>query len=223
MHDIINRFGMEKANSISTPVDISQKLKECESSKNHPYQELIGALNYLSVSTRPDISHIVSVLSQFNNRHGDQHWIAAKRVLRYLKETINHGIIYSKNNQQIKGFVDADWANCQMDRRSYTGFAYILNNGAICWESKKQRTVALSSTEAEYMALTEPTKESMYLRNFLLELGLEGFDKICINIDNRSALMLTKNAVYHAQSKHIDIRHHFVREVLKEKYINIHR
>lgn len=225
IREIIHRFGMENSNPVSTPVDLSQKLKEAIPGNDvkRPYRELIGALNYLSVATRPDISFIVSALSQFNTCHGDQHWTAAKRVLRYLKGTINHGMVYSKTSHRVTGFVDADWANCQIDRRSYTGFAFVFNNAAICWESKKQRTVALSSTEAEYMALTEATKESMYLGKFFLELGLQELSKISIKIDNQSALMLARNAVFHARSKHIDIRYHFVREVLKDKNIDIER
>ena len=103
---------------------------------------------YLAVATRPDIAHVVSALSQYNDRHTETHWSAAKRVLRYLQGTATHGLLYVKDDEEIKGFVDADWAGCSLDRKSYTGFVFLLSGAAVTWESRKQRTVALSTTEA---------------------------------------------------------------------------
>lgn len=97
------------------------------------------------------------------------HWRGAKRILRYLKGTINHGLYYSKSNKNLIGFSDADWENCKFDRRSYTGSVFILANAAISWESRKQRAVSLSSTEAEYTTFSDTAKEAIYLSNFLKE------------------------------------------------------
>jgi len=117
--------------------------------------------------------------------------------------------------------VDVDWGSDATDRKSYTGFTFILGGAAISWESRKQRTVALSSTETEYMAITDATKEAIYLMSFLNELGLNSRAKVTIWNDNQGAAKLAHNTVHHSRTKHIDIRHHFVREVLKNHPIRL--
>ncbi|XP_035210361.1 secreted RxLR effector protein 161-like [Stegodyphus dumicola] len=168
---------------------------------------------YLSMATRPDITYAVNLLSQFNINPGKEHWHAAKRILRYLKGTQDRGLIYTKTGKPLIAFVDAYWASNVDDRKSYTGFVYILTGSAISWESQKQRSVALSSTEAEYMALSEAAKETVYLRDFLKELGYNIEHPTTIYCDNQGAQKITKNSVFHSRTKHIDIHHHFVREV----------
>lgn len=111
--------------------------EELEEVKDLPYQNLIGSLMYLAVSTRPDIAHAVSVLSQFNACYGKQHWAAAKRVLRYLKGTQNWGLYFSKTAKGLEGFADADWGASVEDRRSYTGYVFTFENSAISWKSSK--------------------------------------------------------------------------------------
>ncbi|XP_074099282.1 uncharacterized protein LOC141527613 [Cotesia typhae] len=118
--------------------------------KNPEYRELVGSLMYLSVATRPDIAHTVSVLSQFNERPNEEHWGAAKRVLRYLKGTTNLSLVYNRPVDKITGYADADWGNDPADSKSYTGYVFLLAGAAISWKSRKQRTVALSTTEAEF-------------------------------------------------------------------------
>ena len=218
--DILKRFGMIDLNPVSTPMDVHQKLpatEKCEDKELEklPYRELLGALTYLSTTTRPDISFAVSYLGQFNERFDRSHWNAAKRVLRYLKGTKDYGITYSKESTPLKGYVDADWGNSIIDRKSFTGYAFILSGGPITWNSKKQRTVALSSTEAEYMALNEAVKESIHLKRLLIEINCQELAETTIFCDNHGALKLAENPVFHKRSKHIDIRYHFVREVLK--------
>jgi len=222
--DILKKFGMEECKSVSTPMEPGTKLvssEENQNSKDIPYREIVGSLNYLAVATRPDIAHSVSVLSQFNSCYDESHWKAAKRILRYLKGSLDLGIIYKKNNKNLQGYVDADWANCIIDRRSYTGYVFVLSSGAISWESRKQRTVALSSTEAEYMGLTEAAKEAVFLRKFLNELGFEKLSEMTLFNDNQSALKLSENPIYHNRTKHIDVRHHFIREVVSSGEIKI--
>jgi len=226
IRDILERFGMAESKKVSTPLEPGINLMKSEGESNSeersiPYRELIGALMYWSVCTRPDISYAVSYLSQFSNRYKREHWIAAKRVLRYLSGTQELGLTYKKTGKSILGFVDADWANCPNDRKSYTGYAFILGGCPISWESRKQRTVALSSTEAEYMALSEASKEGVYLRHFLSDLGFESLTQVCIKCDNNGARKLAENPVFHGRSKHIDVRHHFVREVLKNEELVI--
>lgn len=123
-----------------------------------PYQQSIGSLMYLALMTRPDISYSVSNLSQFNNCYDNSHWEYAKRLLKYLKKTRDSGLKFQKGSGFLQGFVDADWGSNKSDKRSYTGFCFSLSNSLVSWESTKQKTVALSSTEAEYMALSETTK-----------------------------------------------------------------
>ncbi|KAL0270911.1 UNVERIFIED_CONTAM: hypothetical protein PYX00_008181 [Menopon gallinae] len=213
---VLERFGMSDCKPVTSPLDVSIRLeKKNEANENLPFRELIGALMWISVATRPDIAYAVSSLSQFNNCFGRTHWTAAKRILRYLKGTMNVGITYEKSTEGIVGYSDADWGACPIDRRSYTGTIFVLSCGAISWESKKQRTVALSSTEAEYMALTESVKEAIYLRKLVAELGFPELGKIVVFCDNMGALKLSQNAMFHSRTKHIDIRHHFVREAVK--------
>lgn len=142
-------------------------------------------------------------------------------MLRYLKGTINIDFVYKQDGRPITGFVDADWGNCVEDRRSYTGFLFLLSGAPISWDSRKQRTVALSTTEAEYMAMSECGKESIYLQQFIRELGFDELANLTIYCDNRSALKLSENHTYHSRSKHIDIRHHFIRELIKDELLSL--
>lgn len=216
---VLQKFGMENCNPVSTPMDKDVNLKVVKETEDKnpkvPYRELIGALTYLAMATRPDIAHAVSVLAQFNERNDNTHWGAAKRILRYLKGTVNMCISYRKDNRGICGYVDADWARCSIDRRSYTGYVFTLNGGGISWKSQKQRTVALSSTEAEYMALSEVMKCALYLEGIVAELKLDCLPKIVIYIDNLGAKLLAENPIVQPRTKHIDIRHHFIRETVR--------
>lgn len=174
--DILRRFGMESCKAFSSPLDANMKLKKPESRNAEddklPYRELIGSLMYLAVGTRPDITFAVNSLSQYNSCYTREHWIAAKRILRYIKGTLECGIVFRKTGIELQGFVDADWGACINDRRSYIGYVFTFAGAAISWESKKQRTVALSSTQTEYMTLTDGAKEAIHLRRFLREIGV---------------------------------------------------
>ena len=172
--EMLNRFGMENCNPVSSPLDQNPKLNREveESSKDEadlPYRELLGCLTYLATCTRPDISYAVSYLGQFNNCFGEPHWKAAKRILRYLKGTKDVGLVYRPDSKPLVGYVDSDWGNCHLDRRSHSGFIFLLSGCAVTWDSKKQKTVALSSCEAEYMALTKGAKAAVFLQRFLIE------------------------------------------------------
>lgn len=219
--DVLARFGMSECKPVSTPMDANVKLSRNSTSgastePRVPYRELIGSLMYIAMGSRPDIAHAVSRLSTFNDCHQPEHWVAAKRVLRYLKGTLDYGVSYSRTkDDSLIGYVDSDWGNCPDDRRSYSGYAFKLAGAAVTWESRKQRTVALSSTEAEYMGISDGVKEAIYLRRFLKELRFENADSVEIMCDNVGAIKLASNPIHHSRTKHIDIRHHFVREVLE--------
>jgi hypothetical protein len=141
--DVLERFGMSECKPVGTPVDLSTKLKrngeQTVEDLKLPYRELVGALTYLATTTRPDISFAVSCLKQFNNYYKEEHWKVAKRVLRYLKGTMGVGLTYGSNAEPIKGFVDADWGSCPENRRSYSGFVFLLNGGPVSWDSKNRK------------------------------------------------------------------------------------
>ncbi|XP_054745839.1 uncharacterized protein LOC129250229 [Anastrepha obliqua] len=172
--ELLRQYGMIECNPVATPPECNTVFdKSCERlDKTYPYREIIGALKYLSVATRPDIANTVARLAQFVYDRPKAHWNAIKRVLRYLADTASKGLVYQRTALPLVGYTDADWSGCTNGRRSYTGYAYLLSNAAISWKSQKQRTVAHSSTEAEYVSLTEAAKEAVYLRS-LLRLALK--------------------------------------------------
>ena len=181
-----------------------------------PYRNAVGCLMYLMVGTRPDLAAAAGVLSQFAADQCPTHWQALKRVFRYIQGTRTHEFqtaIYDG----LQGFSDADWAGDTMSRRSTSGYAFMMSGGCNSWKSKKQRTVALSSTEAEYMALSEATQEAIWLKAFLCELGEISSDTaVKIFEDNQGSIALAKNPQYHKRTKHIDIKYHFVREKVED-------
>ena len=138
-----------------------------------------------------------------------------------MKGTINYALTYS-NATEIEGHSDADWAGDPDDRRSTTGYVFTLNGAAVTWNSKRQQTIALSSTEAEYMALAHTAKESAWIKGILCELGFHSRDTpITIHCDNQSSMNIAKNPIFHSRTKHIDVRHHFIRERLSMNEIEI--
>src|SRR6201996_6441500 len=177
---------MSDSKPVATPLDPGTKLsksdspstpEEIQKMKNIPYQSAVGAIMYAMLGTRPDIAFAVTILSQFSSNPGKSHWTAVKRVLRYLKGSINYKLAYGGSNSrqtdpELIGYCDADWASNVDDRRSVTGYVFMLAGGAISWKTKKQPTVALSSVEAEYMAATQATKEAIWFRSFLTQLGI---------------------------------------------------
>lgn len=230
LKSILSKFGMEDCKPVKTPQDPGLKLTKnmCEGGCNHedsmksvPYRNAVGCLMYLMVATRPDLAAAVGVLSQFASDPCPTHWQALKRVLRYLQATPTHGITFSVNSRSdLVGYSDADWAGDIESRRSTSGYAFMLNGGCISWRSKRQRSVALSSTEAEYMALSEATQEAVWLKNFLCELGEHtSEDAVKIYEDNQGSIALAKNPEFHKRTKHIDIRYHFVREKVEDSQV----
>ncbi|RVE41341.1 hypothetical protein evm_014011 [Chilo suppressalis] len=173
---ILDKYSMMDCKPASTPMAADlYKLTKATGECNLDYRNLIGCLLYVAVCSRPDIAHTVGVLSQFNSCYSEAHWKAAKRVLRYLKGTLNHRLTFKKSGLQVTGYVDADWAG-STDRRSYTGFLFRMGDSVTSWESRKQKTIALSSTEAEYMALSDACKEALFIGFFLKECLIESSD-----------------------------------------------
>ena len=220
VESVLQKFGMSDANPASSPVESGMKLKrpsegevELFRKSGVNYRQAVGCLIYLMMGTRPDISWIVSKLSQFTDNPGITHLQAFKRLLRYLKGTQFRRLVFTTNAGELVGYSDADWAGDLDDRRSTTGYIFTLGKVPISWRTTKQSTVALSSCEAEYMAMAEATKEAIYLRNLCLSMNLKQKDKIVLFTDNSAALKLSENSgKQHNRTKHIDIRFHFIRE-----------
>lgn len=227
---MLDHFGMEDCKETCTPLALNQILskdmspktdEERESMKNIPYREAIGSLLYTSQGSRPDICHAVGVLSRFSNDPGQSHWSAVKRVFLYLKGTADKTLSFSKHNDNLIGYSDSDWANDKDDRRSTTGYIFCNAGGAISWNSKKQPTVALSTTESEYMALSAATQELLWLSQLSAELTGKEIKPVTLYCDNQGAIRLSSNRVLSPRAKHIDIKHHFVRDKVEEGLVNI--
>ena len=185
--------------------------------KNRPYREAVGSLMYASLGTRPDITYAVTVLSKFSSNAGLAHWNALKRVFAYLQGTKDLWLSYGNSNTELLGYADAD-GSMHEDRKAISGYAFMLFGGAVSWSSKKQEIVALSTTEAEYVAATHATKELLWLRSLITEIFefMTNKDTRTLYSDNQSAIALTKDHQFHARTKHIDIRFHFIRWVISE-------
>lgn len=233
----LRRFGMEDSRPVSTPMDAGLKLQPTahlvEIRDNHnktnarEYQAAIGTLMYASLATRPDITFAVNIVSQFASDPSDCHWAAVKRIFRYLRGTRSKGIAYQKPRAGIRsdlhGFTDADWGS-NFDRKSIGAYAFLLAGGVVSWSSKKQATIALSSTEAEYMGLTQAVKESLWLDRLQSEISPHsptGSPPPTIFCDNQGAIALSKNPQDHGRTKHISIQYHFVREHSQNHAVDI--
>ena len=174
------------------------------------------------MSSRPDITYSVSTLARYSSRPNQQHWTALKRVLRYLKGTVKYGICYTqKSSKECIGYSDADWAGDLGDRKSTSGYLYQISGGAVTWRSKKQSCVALSTAEAEYMALSSAAQEAVWLRQLTAELRSPPETATTIFEDNQSAIAMTKNPQFHGRAKHIAIKYHFIREQVQNGTIKL--
>lgn len=228
IEDVLNRFSMSECKPVSTPMDVGQKLTsemsptdefEKQEMAKVPYMQAVGCLLFASQITRPDISYAVNVLSRFNVNPGKSHWAAVKRVMRYLKGTIDKGLTYKCEPSDLVGFCDADWAGDIDDRRSTTGYLFTLQDGAISWCTRRQRTVALSSTEAEYMAMVAAMQESIWLQRLQRELIQCPQEPMILYCDNKSAILIAQNNSFSNRTKHVDLKVKFVKEKLEKKEV----
>ena len=206
---LLQRFGMEMAKPVATPVDTSTKLMKTladdECFDQRQYQSAIGSLLYLSVATRPDIAFAVSNAAKFSGNPAKQHWTAVKRIMRYLRGTANLGLVFTpQESGKCVGYSDADWGGDTDDRKDICSRLAVLL--LVSWRSKKQTCVALSTAEAEYVALASAAQEAMWLRQLTAEMGIDTPAKaVTIFEDNQSAISMTKNPEFHGRTKHISI------------------
>ena len=222
--EILKRFGMDKCNLVGTPIEHKAKPSKYDGGEavdSTLFKSLVGSLRYLTC-TRPDILFAVGLISRFMEEPTTKHLEIAKRILRYIKGTVDYGMFYSTSEDfKLVGYSDSDWAGNKDDGRSTTGFLFFLGNNAFTWSSKKQPIVTLSSCEAEYVAATSCVCHAIWLRSMLKELHMEQEDAYEIYVDNKSAINLAKNLVYHDRSKHINTRYHFIRECIARKDVRV--
>jgi histone deacetylase 1/2 len=225
-NELLSRVNMKICKAVDTPLSVSEKLSLTEgealsSDDSTRYRSIVGALQYITL-TRPDIAFSVNKVCQFLHAPTTVHWTAVKRILRYLKGTLSLGLRLSKSGStMVSAFSDADWAGCLDDRRSTGGFAVFFGSNLVSWSARKQATVSRSSTEAEYKALADATAEVIWLQVLLTELGVSQSRAACLWCDNIGATYLSKNPVFHARTKHIEVDYHFVRERVARKLLDI--
>jgi reverse transcriptase-like protein len=226
---IITRFNFNDLKPSSIPIDSSAPLSKSQSPskiedvikmKNVPYREAVGSLMYAAMGTRPDIAFATSTVAQFSENPGWAHWEAVKQIFRYLMGTKTLELTYGGEERGLVGYVDADGAS-QEHRRAISGYVFMVDGGAVSWSSKKQELVTLSTAEAEYVAQTHAAKEAIWLRRLLTEIFKAIDTPTTLFSDSKSAIALAHDGHYHARTKHIDIRYHFIRYIIEAGTIKL--
>ena len=219
---VLYRFNMQNAKPVSTPLAAHFRLSatlspETDDERDYmsrvPYSSAVGSLMYAMVCSRPDLSFAVSVVSRYMANPGKEHWKAVQWIFRYLRGTVDVCLQFGRNRDGVIGYVDSDFAGDLDKRRSLTGYVFTIGGCAISWKAILQTTVALSTTEAEYMAITEACKEAIWLKGLFDELSKD-LQITTVFCDSQSAIFLTKDQMFHERTKHIDVRYHFVRDVI---------
>ncbi|WVZ54857.1 hypothetical protein U9M48_005601 [Paspalum notatum var. saurae] len=222
---ILKMAGMADCNASLTPME--NRLKLSKLSTEPPvdateYRRIVGALRYL-VNSRPDLAYAVGYVSRFMEKPTDEHLLAVKRNLRYIAGTIHYGCFYRREEEEpaLVGYSDSDHGADLDGRKSTTGVLFFLGSNIITWQSQKQKVVALSSCEAEYIAAATASCQGVWLARLLAELKGGEAGTFKLNIDNQSAIELSKNPVFHDRSKHIDVKFHYIRECIEEDRVKV--
>ena len=228
---VINRFQLEHITPRNTPLPIGINLDNNMSPKtdsekrmmnNKPYRPILGSVMWGQLATRPDLSFSVSLLARFQANPGIEHWNALMHVIGYIRNTLDYGLTYSRDSDlSPHAFVDSDYGGCRDTRRSTSGYIFIMAGGPVTWSSKRQATVALSTVEVEYVAMSRCAQQMIWMHSWLDEVEVEYTVPGLIKGDNKGAIALTKNTKDHGKVKHIDIRHHYIRELLQSSAIAV--
>ena len=224
---MLERFQMDQCKPSRTPADLNLKLQTAQNGDEEVdhriYRSLVGSLLYLAKQTRPDIMFTVNILSRHMNAPTNQHWRCGKRLLRHLQDSKGLKLTQKRLVTIYKGESDADWSGDVNDRKT-TGYYFKLNGrgAALSWGVKKQDTVALSSSEAEYQGMAAAVQEALYLKQLLEDFGIQQKRPIAIGEDNQSCIRLCQNPVMHKRSKHIETKFHFIRDKTEDGTISIH-
>ncbi|XP_071051333.1 uncharacterized protein [Onthophagus taurus] len=215
---ILDRYGMKESKGKLTPM-ITGYFSEGEQLKDIAYREVVGSLMYIATCTRPDIAFATSFLNRNVNTPKKSDWEAAKRVLRYLKETKSYCILYKKESGDVvDGFSDSDWAGDKSDRKSTSGVVVFYGTNIVTWNSRKQSCVALSTAEAEFVAASNAAQEIIFVKGLLKDFKVRTRDNNLM-IDNQSALSLIKISENSKRTKHIDIKFNFIKDLVLKKEI----
>jgi hypothetical protein len=223
---ILEKYQMMDCRPVQAPVAAGSSLEPHDGPEaQFPYAQVVGSLMYLAMGTRPDLAFGVGLVSRFTSNPGDHHVKAAKRLLRYLRGTIDMGLRWGESSDTtvttLTCWADADYAGCMTTRRSTTGYVIKLNGGAISWASRRQECAALSTTKAEYMALCSATKEVAWLRGLLEFIGFAEPAATTVYQDNQSTIALAENGRVSRRSKHIEVRFHFTRDKIMDGTIKL--
>ena len=228
---VLQRFCMDKAKVVSSPLATHFRLSsnQCPSTDDEkrdmqrvPYASAVGSLMYAMVCTRPDIAYAVGVVSRFLSNPGREHWNAVKWIMRYLRGTSSLKLCFGSEKPVLVGYTDADMAGDVDSRKSTSGYLITFAGGAVAWQSRLQKCIALSTTKAEFIAATEACKELLWMKKFIQELGISQ-ERYVLFCDSQSAIHLGKNSTFHARSKHIDVRYHWIRDVLNSKLLELEK
>ncbi|XP_057418603.1 uncharacterized mitochondrial protein AtMg00810-like [Lotus japonicus] len=221
--DMLKKYNMHKSNDMSTPMYPNTVLdKNDESSLVDPtsYRGMIGSLMYLT-SSRPDIMFSVCLCARFQVNPQQSHLSVVKRIFRYLIGTTNLGLLYEKGSDfRLKGFCDADYAGDKVERKSTSGGCHFLGNCLVSWSSKRQSTISLSTAEAEYVAASSCCTQLLWIKHQLEDYNFHE-SSIPLLCDNTSVINIAKNLVQHSRTKHIEIKHHFIRNLVEKGHIDI--
>lgn len=225
---ILRRFKMEDCKPKSVPIPPGtilmcedKTVEQSACNKAVPYREAIGSLMFLATTSRPDIMFAVNMVSRHVNNPQTHHWEAVKHILRYLKGTLKLGIRYSGNNTELTVYSDADYAGDIETRHSTTGYVSVLCEGPITWSSQRQRCVSRSTTESEYIAASDAARETVWLRGLLAELKVPCIKPTILYVDNQSAIKLVQRKDSHKRTKHIDVRYHYIRELVESNQLMV--
>ncbi|CAL2248615.1 unnamed protein product [Prunus armeniaca] len=221
---LLNRFGLSECKPVSIPLVTSEKLSKDDGSglaSEEQYRRIVGSLLYLT-ATRPDIMFAASLLARFMHCPTSKHLGTAKRILRYVKGTLDYGLEYVKGKGAVLiGYFDSDWSGSVDDSKSTSGYAFSFGSGVFAWASVKQNCVALSIAEAEYISASEATTQAIWLRFVLEDFGELQTEATPLHCDNISAISITRNPVFHQKTKHIDRRYHFIKDALQEGTVDL--
>ncbi|GKE01894.1 putative ribonuclease H-like domain-containing protein, partial [Tanacetum coccineum] len=221
--EILNKFDIANVKTVSIPIETQKPLVKDEEASDvdvHLYRSMIGSLMYVT-AFRPDIMFAVCACFRFQVTPKTSHLSAVKRIFRYLKGKPKLGLWYPRESSfDLESYSDSDYAGANLDRKSTTGGCQFLGRRLITWQCKKQTIVATSTTEAEYVAAASCCGQVLWIQNQMLDYGFN-FMNTKIYIDNESTICIVKNPIYHSKTKHIAIRHHFIRDAYEKKLIQV--
>ena len=230
---LLERFNMFECSQENTPADcnviftkdgVKGSINESKDFNKTIYQQAIGSLIFLMVCSRPDITFAVSMLARFMSCPKEVHWEGVKRIFRYLKKTINYGLVYDGSKDlELLGYADANYVSDLSDCRSTTGYLYKLSNAAILWKSSKQTSVARSTADAEYMSVGLCSTEAVWIKNLMMELEIKLLYENPVKIfgDNQCCLKIISNPIFHNRMKHIAVQYYYTRELVNDKIISL--